>query len=111
MANEDIEKEKRELELQRQKHFSGGPGSQFISGGEQASDFKGTMSRLLQLLKPQLSLILLTFVMTIAYTVASTYAPNKLADMVISSPTVFAQKTPTAELTSTRSVMQRRTWG
>ena len=82
MANEDVEKEKRELELQRQKRFSGGPGSQFISGGEQASDFKGTMSRLLQLLKPQLPLILLTFVMTIAYTVASTYAPNKLADMV-----------------------------
>lgn len=26
MANEDIEKEKRELELQRQKRFSGGPG-------------------------------------------------------------------------------------
>ena len=82
MANEDVEKEKRELELQRQKRFSGGPGSRFISGGEQASDFKGTMSRLLQLLKPQLPLILLTFVMTIAYTVASTYAPNKLADMV-----------------------------
>ena len=82
MANEEVEKEKRELELQRQKRFSGGPGSRFISGGEQASDFKGTMSRLLQLLKPQLPLILLTFVMTIAYTVASTYAPNKLADMV-----------------------------
>ena len=82
MANEDVEKEKRELELQRQKRFSGGPGSRFISGGEQANDFKGTMSRLLQLLKPQLPLILLTFVMTIAYTVASTYAPNKLADMV-----------------------------
>ena len=82
MANEDVEKEKRELELQRQKRFSGGPGSRFISGGEQANDFKGTMSRLLQLLKPQLPMILLTFVMTIAYTVASTYAPNKLADMV-----------------------------
>ena len=37
MANEDVEKEKRELELQRQKRFSGGPGSRFISGGEQAS--------------------------------------------------------------------------
>ena len=82
MANEEVEKEKRELELQRQKRFSGGPGSRFISGGEHANDFKGTMSRLLQLLKPQLPLILLTFVMTIAYTVASTYAPNKLADMV-----------------------------
>ena len=82
MANEDVEKEKRELELQRQKRFSGGPGSQFISGGEQASDFKGTMSRLLQLLKPQLPLILMTFVMTIAYTVASTYAPNKLAAII-----------------------------
>ncbi len=82
MANEEVEKEKRELELQRQKRFSGGPGSRFISGGEHASDFKGTMSRLLKLLRPQLPLILLTFVMTIAYTVASTYAPNKLADMV-----------------------------
>lgn len=82
MANEEVEKEKRELELQRQKRFSGGPGSRFISGGEHANDFKGTMSRLLKLLKPQLPLILLTFVMTIAYTVASTYAPNKLADMV-----------------------------
>ena len=82
MANEDIEKEKRELELQRQKRFSGGPGSRFISSSEQVGDFKGTMSRLLQLLKPQLPLILLTFVMTIVYTVASTYAPNKLADMV-----------------------------
>lgn len=82
MANEDIEKEKRELELQRQKRFSGGPGSRFISSSEQVGDFKGTMSRLLQLLRPQLPLILLTFVMTIVYTVASTYAPNKLADMV-----------------------------
>ena len=79
MANEEVEKEKRELELQRQQRFSG---SRFVSGGEQANDFKGTMSRLLKLLKPQLPLILLTFVMTIAYTVASTYAPNKLADMV-----------------------------
>ena len=79
MANEEVEKEKRELELQRQQRFSG---SRFVSGGEHANDFKGTMSRLLKLLKPQLPLILLTFVMTIAYTVASTYAPNKLADMV-----------------------------
>ena len=82
MANEDVEKENRELELQRQKRFSGGPGSRFISSSEQVGDFKGTLSRLLKLLKPQLPLILLTFLMTIAYTVASTYAPNKLADMV-----------------------------
>ncbi len=82
MANEEIEKEKRQLELQRQKRHAGGPGSRFISTGETARDFGGTMRRLIQLLKPQLPLILLTFVMTIAYTVASTYAPNKLADMV-----------------------------
>ena len=82
MANAEVEKEKRELELQRQKRHAGGPGGQFISTGETAKDFKGTMKRLLQLLKPQIPLILLTFVMTIAYTVASTYAPNKLADMV-----------------------------
>lgn len=82
MANEDVEKEKRELELQRQKRFSGGPGSRFISDGEQAGDFKGTMSRLMALLRPQMPLIILTFIMTIIYTVASTYAPNKLADMV-----------------------------
>ena len=82
MANEDVEKENRELELQRQKRFSGGPGSRFISSSEQVGDFKGTLSRLLKLLKPQLPLILLTFLLTIAYTVASTYAPNKLADMV-----------------------------
>ena len=82
MANEEVEKEKRELELQRQKRHAGGPGGRFISTGEKAKDFKGTMGRLLQLLKPQLPLIILTFFMTIAYTVASTYAPNKLADMV-----------------------------
>ena len=82
MANAEVEKEKRELELQRQKRHAGGPGGRFISTGETAKDFKGTMKRLLQLLKPQIPLILLTFVMTIAYTVASTYAPNKLADMV-----------------------------
>ena len=82
MANEDVEKEKRELELQRQKRFSGGPGSRFISSGETARDFKATMGRLLQLLKPQLPLIALTLLMTVAYTVSSTYAPNKLADMV-----------------------------
>ena len=82
MANEEIEKEKRELELQRQKRHAGGPGGRFISTGEKARDFKGTMGRLLQLLKPQLPLIILTFFMTIVYTVASTYAPNKLADMV-----------------------------
>ena len=82
MANAEVEKEKRELELQRQKRHAGGPGGQFISTGEKARDFKGTMGRLLQLLKPQLPLIILTFFMTIAYTVASTYAPNKLADMV-----------------------------
>ncbi len=82
MANAEVEKEKRELELQRQKRHAGGPGGRFVSTGEKAKDFKGTMGRLLQLLKPQLPLILLTFLMTIAYTVASTYAPNKLADMV-----------------------------
>lgn len=82
MANEEVEKEKRQLELQRQKRHAGGPGGRFISSGEKARDFKGTMGRLLNLLKPQLPLILLTFVMTIVYTVASTYAPNKLADMV-----------------------------
>ncbi len=79
MANEQVEKEKRELELQRQKRHAGG---RFVGSGEKAKDFKGTMGRLLKLLKPQLPLIILTFVMTIAYTVASTYAPNKLADMV-----------------------------
>jgi ATP-binding cassette subfamily B protein len=82
MANEEVEKEKRQLELQRQKRHAGGPGGRFVSTGEQARDFKGTMGRLLNLLKPQLPLIILTFFMTIAYTVASTYAPNKLADMV-----------------------------
>ncbi len=82
MANEDVEKEKRQLELQRQKRHAGGPGGRFISSDEKANDFKGTMSRLLRLLKPQLPLILLTFVMTIIYTIATTYAPNKLADMV-----------------------------
>lgn len=79
MANEEVEKEKRQLELQRQKRHGGG---RFVGSGEKAKDFKGTMGRLLQLLKPQLPLIILTFIMTIAYTVASTYAPNKLADMV-----------------------------
>ena len=79
MANEQVEKEKRELELQRQKRHAGG---RFVGSGEKAKDFKGTMGRLMKLLKPQIPLILLTFVMTIAYTVASTYAPNKLADMV-----------------------------
>lgn len=82
MANEEVEKEKRQLELQRQKRHAGGPGGRFISSGEKAQDFQGTMRRLLNLLRPQLPLIILTFVMTIVYTVASTYAPNKLADMV-----------------------------
>lgn len=82
MANAEVEKEKRQLELQRQKRHSGGPGGRFISSDEKASDAKGTLSRLLKLLKPQLPLIILTLVMTAAYTIANTYAPNKLADMV-----------------------------
>ncbi len=81
MANADVEKEKRELELQRQKR-RGGPGSRFIGTGEKANDAKGTMARLLLMLKPQLPLIVLVMVMTVVYTIASTYAPNKLADMV-----------------------------
>ncbi len=82
MANEEVAKENRELEAQRMKRFAGGPGGRFISSDEKVADFKGTMTRLLGLLKPQLPLIFLTFLMTIAYTVATTYAPNKLADMV-----------------------------
>lgn len=82
MANADVEKEKRQLELQRQKRHSGGPGSRFISSDEKASDAKGTLSRLLLMLKPQMFLIILTMIMTVAYTITSTYAPNKLADMV-----------------------------
>ena len=81
MANEEVEKEKRQLELQRQKRH-GGPGARFVGSDEKANDFKGTLGRLLQLLKPQLPLILLTFVMTIVYTIASTYAPTVLAKMV-----------------------------
>ena len=82
MANAEVEKEKRQLEMQRMKRHAGGPGGRFIGSDEKANDFKGTMSRLLQLLKPQLPLIILTMIMTVAYTVANTYAPNKLADMV-----------------------------
>ena len=82
MANEELEKEKRELQQQRMKRHAGGPGARFISSDEKASDFKGTLTRLLELLKPQIPLLLLTAVMTIVYTVATTYAPMKLADMV-----------------------------
>ncbi len=83
MANEETAREERQLQLERQKrHGGGGPGGHFIGSDDKASDFKGTMVRLLQLIKPQLPLIILTFVMTIIYTVTSTYAPNKLADMV-----------------------------
>ena len=82
MANEELEKEKRELQQQRMKRHAGGPGARFISSDEKASDFGGTMKRLLELLKPQIPLLILTAVMTIVYTVATTYAPMKLADMV-----------------------------
>ena len=82
MANADVEKEKRELEQQRQKRFAGGPGGRFISTGEKANDFKGTMGRLVLLLKSHLPLLILSVIMTVVYTIANTYAPNKLADMV-----------------------------
>ena len=82
MANEELEKEKRELEQRRMKSRSMGPGGRFVGSGEKANDFKGTLSRLLQFLKPQIPLLVLTAIMTIAYTIAQTYAPNKLADMV-----------------------------
>ncbi len=79
MANEEVEKEKRELQMQRMKRHAGG---RFVGSDEKANDFKGTLKRLLELLRPQLPLLILTVVMTIAYTVASTYAPMKLANMV-----------------------------
>ncbi len=82
MANEELEKEKRELQQQRMKRHAGGPGARFISSDEKAGDFKGTMRRLLELLKPQIPLLILTVILTIVYTVATTYAPMKLADMV-----------------------------
>ncbi len=82
MANADVEKEKRELELRRQKSRGFGPGSRFVGSDEKASDARGTLTRLLLMLKPQLPLIILTIIMTVAYTITSTYAPNKLADMV-----------------------------
>ena len=80
MANADVEKEKRQLEQQRMKRF--GPGSRLVGSGEKANDAKGTLLRLLVMLKPQLPLIVLIMVMTVAYTIINTYAPNKLADMV-----------------------------
>ena len=79
MANEEVEKEKRELQMQRMKRHAGG---RFIGSDEKANDFKGTLKRLLELLRPQLPLLILTVIMTIIYTVATTYAPMKLADMV-----------------------------
>ena len=82
MANEELEKEKRELEQRRMKSRGMGPGGRFIGTGEKASDFKGTLTRLLQFLKPQIPFLILTAIMTVAYTIAQTYAPNKLADMV-----------------------------
>ena len=82
MANEELEKEKRELEQRRMKSRGMGPGGRFIGTGEKANDFKGTLSRLLLFLKPQIPFLILTAIMTIAYTIAQTYAPNKLADMV-----------------------------
>ena len=82
MANAEVEKEKRQLELQRQKRHAGGPGGHFIGSDEKASDAGGTFRRLLDLLRPKLPLIILTFIMTIACTVANTYAPMRLAAMV-----------------------------
>ena len=38
MANEEIEKENRELQLQRQKRHAGGPGGRFISSDEKAAE-------------------------------------------------------------------------
>ena len=79
MANEDIEKEKRELEQKRRMRHSG---SRFVGTGEKANDFKGTMVRLLKMLRPYLPMIILTMVLTILYTVATTYSPMKLRNMV-----------------------------
>ena len=82
MANAEVEKEKRELELQRMKRRGGGMAGRFMSSDDKASDAKGTLSRLVVMLKPHLPLIILTVIMTVAYTIINTYAPNKLADMV-----------------------------
>ena len=57
MANEEVEKEKRELQMQRMKRHAGG---RFVGSDEKANDFKGTLKRLLELLRPQLPLLILT---------------------------------------------------
>ena len=79
MANEELEKEKRELEQKRRQRFTG---SRFVGTDEKANDFRGTLKRLLELLRPQLPRLILAVCMTVLYTIASTYAPMKLAEMV-----------------------------
>ena len=79
MANEELEKEKRELQMQRMKRHAGG---RFVGSDEKANDFKGTLTRLLKLLAPYLPLIVVTIILTIAYTIATTYTPLQLRNMV-----------------------------
>ena len=79
MANEELEKEKRELQMQRMKRHAGG---RFVGSDEKANDFGGTLSRLIQMLGPYLGLIIATMVLTVLYTVATTYSPMQLRNMV-----------------------------
>ncbi len=79
MANEELEKEKRELEMARQRRHGGGPGGRFISSDEKVKNFGGTMTRLLGYLKPNIVLIIIVFLITVLSTLFSTYSPKVLA--------------------------------
>jgi ATP-binding cassette subfamily B protein len=81
MANEELEKEKRELERARQSRHHG-PGGGFVSADVKVSNFKGTLGRLLGYLKPDLVMIIIVFIITILSTVFSTYSPKVLAKIM-----------------------------
>ena len=82
MANEDIEREERELERARNRNHAGGPGGRYISSDEKVNNFGGTLTRLLGYLKPNMLLIIVVLIITVISTLFSTYSPTVLAEIM-----------------------------
>lgn len=83
MNIDEKEKEKRELEQQRMKRFAAGPASRFINMSEEkASDFKGSLRRLLGYLKKHIVLIIASMLVAIASTFLTALTPKILAQIM-----------------------------
>lgn len=83
MADNLAAKENRDMELNRQKSRGApGPIGNLIGGGEKARNGKRTLARLLNFLKPQMTFLLISFALTVVCTIASSKAPDLLANLV-----------------------------